>query len=46
MNKQLIIKKCQEIINLHNDHNTFFELLKAVKADGLMEIFKKSTSFR
>lgn len=35
MNKQLIIKKCQEIINLHNDHNTFFELLKAVKADGL-----------
>ena len=35
MNKQMIIKKCQEIINLHNDHNTFFELLKTVKADGL-----------
>ena len=35
MNKQLVIKKCQEIINLHNDHNTFFELLKTAKADGL-----------
>ena len=35
MNKQLIIKKCQEIINLHNDHNTLYELLETVKADGL-----------
>lgn len=35
MNKQLIIKKCQEIINLHNEHNTLYELLETVKADGL-----------
>ena len=35
MNKQLIIKKCQEIINLHNEYNTLYELLETVKADGL-----------
>ena len=35
MNKQLIIKKCQEIINLHNEHNTLCKLLETVKADGL-----------
>ena len=35
MNKELIIKKCQEIINLHNEHNTLYELLATVKADGL-----------
>ena len=35
MNKQLIIKKCQEIINLHNDHNNLYKLLETVKADGL-----------
>ena len=35
MNKQLIIKKCQEIINLHNEHNSLYELLETVKADGL-----------
>ena len=35
MNKQLIIKKCQEIINLHNEHNTLYKLLETVKADGL-----------
>ena len=35
MNKQLIIKKCQEIINLHNEHNSLYDLLETVKADGL-----------
>ena len=35
MNKELIIKKCQEIINLHNEYNTLYELLETVKADGL-----------
>ena len=35
MNKQLIIKKCQEIINLHNEYNSLYDLLETVKADGL-----------
>lgn len=35
MNEQLIIKKCQEIINLHNEHNSLYDLLETVKADGL-----------
>ena len=35
MNKQLIIKKCQEIINLHNEYNTLYDLLETAKADGL-----------
>ncbi len=40
MNKELIIKKCQEIINLHNEDNSLYDLLKTVKADGLTTLDK------